>query len=135
MKVRSERTARLAQWLLAGPFLILGAWCVVAPGSVEMLSLTPEHVIDTPASRVLLGCFGAQAMISGLFAAFSRFTRTTFLVYGIALLPFFWFNYYFTIANPIFTPFMLIDFVSNTIMLALCLIGWRALAPDTTSQR
>jgi hypothetical protein len=130
MSFRSERTARTAQWLLAGPFLVLGAWCVLAPGSVEALSLRPEHVIDTQASRVLLGCFGAQAMISGIFAAFSRFTRTTFLVYGIGLLPFFWFNYYFTIAKPIFTEFMLIDFVSNAIMLVLCFIGWRSLSPE-----
>lgn len=130
MTVRSERTARMAQWLLAGPFLILGAWCVLAPGSIETLGFRPEHRIDTQASRVLVGCFGAQAMISGLFAAFSRFTRTTFLTYGISLLPFFWFNYHFTIANPIFTEFMLVDLVSNAFMLALCFVGWRALDQD-----
>ena len=130
MPVRSERTALMAQWILAGPFLILGAWCVLAPGNVEALGLRPEHRIDTQASRVLIGCFGAQAMISALFSAFSRFTRITFLAYGIGLLPFFWFNYHFAIANPIFTVFMLIDFVSNAIMLVLCFIGWRALAPD-----
>jgi hypothetical protein len=130
MTARSERTARVAQWLLAGPFLILGAWCVLAPGSVEALGFRQEHQMDTQASRVLVGCFGAQAMISGLFAAVSRFTRTTFLAYGIGLLPFFWFNYHFTVVNPIFTEFMLIDFISNAIMLALCIVGWRALAPS-----
>jgi hypothetical protein len=129
MTVRSERNARIAQWLLAAPFLVLGGWCLLFPGMVEALSLTPEHLIDTPASRVLLGCFGAQAVLSGLFAAFSRFTRLTFVVYGIALLPFFWFNYYFTVIVPIFTPIMLIDVVSNLIMLGLCIFGWRALAP------
>jgi len=34
--------------------------------------------------RQALGAFGAQAMIAGL----SRFTKTTFLTYGIGLLPF-----------------------------------------------
>jgi hypothetical protein len=133
MNVRSERNARIAQWLLAVPFLVLGGWCLLFPGMVEVLSLTPEHRIETPASRVLLGCFGAQALISGLFAAFSRFTRLTFLVYGIALLPFFWFNYHFTMIVPIFTPVMLIDLVSNLIMLGLCVFGWRALAPVSAS--
>ena len=43
-------------------------------------------------------------MISGLFAAFSRFTRLTFLVYGVALAPFLMFDVWFTWIDPIFTP-------------------------------
>jgi hypothetical protein len=124
---RSRQTARVAQLLIAIPFLSLGGWCLVAPGMVERLSLTPDHYIGTQASQVLLGCFGAQAVLSGLFAAFSQFTRKTFLAYGVALLPFFWFNYYFTIVEPLFSPLMLIDFVANVAMLLLCYVGWRAL--------
>ena len=113
--------------MIAVPFLVLGAWCLVDPGTVERLSLTPEHRIDTFASRVLLGCFGAQALISGLFAAASRFTRLTFLAYGVALLPFFWFNVHFTVILPVFSPIMLVDAVANVFMLACCVAGWRAL--------
>ncbi len=47
------------------------------------------------ASVLMIGCFGAQAVLGGLFIWFSVWTRTTFLVYALALLPFFWFNYWF----------------------------------------
>lgn len=129
MKVQSESTARIAQTLISVPFLGMGAWCVLFPGMIERLGLTPEHYIGTPASKVLIGCFGAQAVLSGLFAATTRFTRTTFLAYGVALLPFFWFNYQFAIAVKMFTAFMLLDAVANVAMLVLCVIGWRALRP------
>jgi hypothetical protein len=127
--VRSKKLAQFAQWSIAVPFITLGGWCLLWPGTVEALSLNPDHYIGTQASRILMGCFGAQAILSGLFAAFSRFTRVTFLVYGSALLPFFWFNYHFTITEPVFNSYMLIDVISNTVMLGLCAVGWRALEP------
>lgn len=73
----------------------------------------------------MMGCFGSQAILSGLFAWFSRFTRMTFLAYAIALLPFFWFNYWFVFVVPVFSRWMALDFVSNIVMLALSLWGWR----------
>jgi hypothetical protein len=75
---------------------------------------------------ILIGCFGAQAVLAGLFIVTSRFTRWTFLVYGIALLPFFWFNWYFVFSLPVFTPFMALDFLGNVVMLGLCWFGWQA---------
>jgi hypothetical protein len=64
-------------------------------------------------------------MIAGLFAAFARFTKATFLAFGIALLPFFAFDIWFTFVDPVLTPLGLLDAVGNVIMLALCVIGWR----------
>jgi hypothetical protein len=115
----------LAQRLIAAPFLVLGAWCVFMPGTVERLGVRPEYYHGDTATALWIGCFGAQAVLSGLFAASSRFTRTTFLVYGIALLPFFGFNYWFVFVVPVFNELMLIDFVSNAAMLALCVVGYR----------
>lgn len=115
----------LAQRLIAVPFLGLGAWCLLAPGMVERLGVRPEYYHGDTTTALLMGCFGAQAVLSGLFAGFSRFTRTTFLVYGIALLPFFWFNYWFVFVVPVFNELMLVDFVSNAAMLALCVVGYR----------
>ena len=118
-------TPLLAQRLIAVPFLILGAWCLAFPNIVERLSVRPEHYQGTIATGLFIGCFGAQAILSGLFAAFSRFTKTTFLVYGIALLPFFWFNYWFVFVVPIFNSWMILDVLSNVAMLALCVVGYR----------
>ena len=118
----------LAQRLIALPFLILGTWCLIMPGTVAQLTFRPEHYQQSTATSLMIGCVGAQALLSGLFAAFSRFTRTTFLVYGVALLPFFWFNYWFVFVVPVLNEWMLLDFGANVVMLILCVLGYRSSA-------
>lgn len=118
-------TPLLIQRLIAVPFLGLGGWCLFFPGMVEQLTLQPAYQHNSATSALLIGCFGAQAVLSGLFAFFSRFTKTTFVVYAIALLPFFWFNYWFVFVVPMFNGWLALDFVSNLAMLTLCLFGWR----------
>ena len=118
-------SARIAQSLIAAIFLSLGAWCLVAPQMVLDLGLRPEFRSDAAVVPVFVACFGAQAMLAGLFAATAIFTRRTFLLYGIALLPFFLFDYWFFAVVPMFNEFILLDAVANLFMLALCWIGWR----------
>ena len=113
------------QRLLALPFLILGAWCLVAPHMVERLGINPEYQHLSTTSALLMGCFGAQAVLGGLFIAFSRWTKATFAIYAVALLPFFWFNYYFVFVVPVMTRWMALDLVSNLFMLGLCVWGYR----------
>ncbi len=113
------------QRLIALPFLVLGSWCLLLPHMVLELVLASDYLQLTTTSALLVACFGSQAILSGLFAWFSRFTRTTFLVYAIALLPFFWFNYWFVFVVPVFNQWMALDFVSNAAMLGLSLWGWR----------
>lgn len=118
-------SARAIQYWLASVFLVLGGWCLLSPGSVLRLAIRPEYHSDAPIVPVLMGAFGAQALIAGLFAAFATFNRTTFLAYGIALLPFFVFDYYFYAVEPMLTEIGLLDAIGNVVMLALCWIGWR----------
>jgi len=113
------------QRFIAAVFFILGGWCLVAPGMVADMTLTPAYRGDDLVIPILIGCFGAQAMIAGLFAAFSRFTGATFLAYGVALLPFFVFDSWFYFVRPVFNEFILLDLAGNLIMLALCYVGWR----------
>ncbi len=113
------------QRLLALPFLILGGWCLIAPQMVERLTITPEYQHLSVTSALFIGCFGAQAVLGALFIAFSRWTKRTFAIYAAALLPFFWFNYYFVFVVPVLNRWMMLDFVSNLAMLALCFWGWR----------
>jgi len=119
-------SARKIQHLLAAVFLLLGGWCLIAPGSVLDLAIRPEWRSDAPIVPVLMAAFGAQAMIAGLFAATATFTRTTFAVFGAALLPFFVFDYYFYAIEPMLTEIGLLDAVGNAIMLVLCWLGWKA---------
>ena len=96
-------TTRHIQWMIAAVFFVLGGWALVAPRSVIALTLLPEHQIDAPILPFVVACFGAQAMISGLFAAFAGFT----------------------FVEPVFTMVGLLDAVGNVVMLGLCAVGWR----------
>ena len=118
-------SARTAQSLIAAIFLILGAWCLVAPQTVIDLGLRPDFQSGAAVVPIFVACFGAQAMLAGLFAATAIFTRLTFLLYGLALLPFFLFDYWFFAVVPMFNEFILLDAAGNAVMLALCWIGWR----------
>jgi hypothetical protein len=119
-------TPLTTQRLIALPFLILGAWCLFWPGFVEQLVFQPAYRHLSATSALMIGCFGAQAMLAGLFAATSRFTRLTFAAYGAALIPFFGFNYWFVFVEPMFNGWMALDFGANAAMLVLCFVGWRA---------
>ncbi len=98
----------LIQRLLAVPFIVLGGWCLAAPGMVEALTFQP-----------------AYQHLSATSALLTRFTRWTYLGYGLALLPFFFFNYYFLFVVPALNRWMALDFVANLFMLVLCAVGYR----------
>lgn len=118
-------TVRQIQYLLASVFFVLGGWCVVAPMSVIELCFRPEYRSDAPLVPFIVACFGAQALLSGLFAATAEFRKRTFLAYGIALLPFFIADWYFYAVVPMLTEVGLLDAVGNVVMLVLCWRGWR----------
>lgn len=117
--------AQTIQRLIALPYLLLGGWCLVAPMTIERMMINPDWQHMSQTTALMIGCFGAQAVLGGLFLWFSRLSRTGFLVYAIALLPFFVFNYWFVFVVPLFNQWMALDFISNAVMLALSLWGWR----------
>ncbi|HEX8900539.1 hypothetical protein [Vitreimonas sp.] len=122
-------TPRTIQYAIAAVFFVLGGWCLIAPQSVIDLTVRPDYRPDDAIAPLLVGCFGAQACLAGLFAAFSIFTRATFLAYGVAVLPFFGFNYYFYFVEPVFNELILLDAAGNLIFLVLCVLGYRRLSP------
>ena len=113
------------QRLLASVFFGLGGWCVVAPASVVSLAIRPEYRSTAPIVPILVVCFGLQALLSGLFAAASRFNRWTFGLYGLALIPFFVGDFYFYLVKPMLTEVGMADLAGNLVMLAICVAGWR----------
>lgn len=118
-------TARATQYLIGTVFLVLGGWALLFPASIIELTIRPEFRTDAFLARFAIACFGAQACLFALVAFTAIFTRRTFLAYGIALLPFFAFNYYFYFVVPLLAPLGLLDFAGNAVMLALCWHGWR----------
>lgn len=118
-------TSKHIQYGLASIFALLGAWCVLAPHSVERLVLRPEFQHLSSTSALLMGCFGAQAVLVACVIALSNFSPRTFLVFGLfGSIPFFVFNWYFVFEVQMFTSFMLIDFVGNVGILACGIIGY-----------
>ena len=105
-------------------FIGLGGWCLFWPATVvEQLAFKPEFQHGSATSALLIGCFGAQAILAGTVIAFSAFRPHTFLIFGIVgSLPFFAFNWYFYYIAQMFTDWMLLDFVGNLTILA-CGVG------------
>lgn len=124
MPDRHLREARGWQLLIALVFVGLGAWCLVAPMTVIDLTVRPAHQNDLRLTAITIGAFGAQAVLVGLVCATSRFTDRTFLALGIAMLPFFVFDWWFYAVEPLFNGLILLDVAGNLVMLAACLRGW-----------
>lgn len=128
----NRATARLLKRIQALVFLGLGSWCVLAPHMVERLSLKAEyqHLSDT--SALLMGCFGAQAVLCGSLMLLARFTAQTFLGFGLlASIPFFVFNAWFVWVAEMFTAWMLLDFAGNVSFLLIGIYGWRLMRHET----
>lgn len=116
-------TARNIQTLLSLVFIGLGGWCLFWPAVVEQLVFKPEFQHRSATSALLMGCFGAQAVLAGTVIALSEFRPRTFLMFGLGgSLPFFVFNWYFYFIAQMFTDWMLFDFVGNLMILA-CGVG------------
>lgn len=115
---------RRIQLAIAVVFLGLGGWCLVYPSSVIALTVRPEYRVDHLLVRVVMGAFGAQAMLVGILAAFATFSRRTFLAFGLAVLPFFGFDVWFYFVEPLFNGLILLDVVGNLALVALCWLGY-----------
>lgn len=122
-------SARMAQHLIGMVFLVLGGWALLAPRSVIELTVRPEYRSDDFLAVFALAGFGAQACLFALAAFSARFTRRTFAAYGVALLPFLVFNWYFYARVPVLNELGLLDLAGNIVMLGLCWQGWRTAEP------
>lgn len=119
-------TAFRLQIGLALIFLVLGAWCLLFPAMVIRLTFLPEFAAATDQARFIMGCFGAQAVLTGTLMLTARFTQATFLVFGLAgSIPFFIFNYWFVFVEPVLNQWMLLDFAGNLGILIAGIWGWR----------
>lgn len=124
MAADNVRKALFWQRLIALVFLGLGGWCLIAPASIVELTVLPAHRNTLALTTVTIGAFGAQAMLVGLLSATSCYTARTFLALGLALLPFFLFDWWFYAVRPLFNGLILLDVAGNLTMLAACARGY-----------
>lgn len=121
------------QTALALIFILLGSWCLFFPLTVEALVFRPEYYVGNSTSSILMGCFGAQAVLAGTIIWTSVFKARTFLVFGlIGSIPFFVFNYYFYFVAEVFSQWMLLDFVGNLGILFCGIVGYRLVKNEAT---
>ncbi len=118
-------SAKMTQFAIGAVFLVLGGWALLFPASIIELTIRPEYQSKDFLAIFAIGCFGAQACLFALVAFTARFTQRTFAAYGIALLPFFAFNWYFYSEVPVLNELGMMDLLGNLIMLGLCWHGWR----------
>lgn len=127
-------TAKMAQYGIAAVFLLLGGWALFAPASVIQLAITPEYQDSTYLTTFTMACFGSQAVLFGIMTLMVKWSSRAFLVFAAALLPFFWFNWYFHYEVPVLTSIGMLDFAGNITMLIAALLGWRAAKRDEHPQ-
>lgn len=121
------------QYALAFIFLSLGGWCIVYPNQVERLCFLPEYRHESATSSLLIGCFGAQAVLVGVVIAISEFSPRAFLIFGVmASIPFFVFNWYFYYQKSVFKDWMLLDFIGNLGILTCGMLGYRCKLCEAT---
>jgi len=121
-------TPRRIQWIIAAIFLGLGGWCLIAPMSVAELGLRPSYLTNAPVLPIMMGAFGAQAVLFGLITIFVEYNRRAFMALGAAMLPFFWFDYHFYFVEPVFNELILIDALGNLVLMFLAFWGYRLLS-------
>lgn len=105
------------QTTMAVGYSAMGAWCVLAPASVITLSLTSTFARVDATTMLLMQCFGAQAVTTGLLLGTATMTAASFKAFGLAMLPYLGFNVWFGVGpgKGMFTPVLGLDFVGNIV--------------------
>ena len=118
--------SQIPRKILGAAYLTLGLATMALPDLMIDISVQdPSQSNDL--TRLIFQCFGLQASLFGLLALVSRFTRSTYVVIGAAILPVFVFDYWFYAVDPVLTlAGSLIDAIFNVVFIAMCWLGWRA---------
>lgn len=92
---------------------------------VIRLTFLPEFADATDQARFIMGCFGAQAVLTGTLMLTARFTPMTFLVFGLAgSIPYFACKVWFVFVEPVLNQWMPLDFAGNLGILITGIWGW-----------
>ena len=102
---------------------------MLAPELVLKLSINPKALPAAtaekePVLKLLMQCFGAQAVMCGILLLTSKMDRRAYAIWGAAILPFFWFDFS-AWKQGMLTDFgALGDAVGNIIFVSCSAVGW-----------
>ncbi|KAK3899710.1 hypothetical protein C8A05DRAFT_36663 [Staphylotrichum tortipilum] len=132
-------TVRRLQTAIATAYTTLGAWCLVHPYSVIALGFTPKYVAMSNATTYLFTrCFGAQAMTCGLVLGTSDMTAFSFTAFGLAMIPYIGWNFWFSGIGPsrgMVNSLMWLDFVGNLFFMGGSLWCGQVLREEATAAK
>lgn len=121
---------RKAQLFMGTVFTTMGLGTMLFPKMAIEMSFTPQYLGKegaTPPLTLMTRCFGSQATLCGLLILTSNFTADTFRNFGLAMIPYFVFDFHYW-NNGALTNFGAIgDAVGNAIFAGCCFIGYKTL--------
>jgi hypothetical protein len=121
------------QFTMGTVFSGMGLATMLFPVQIANLSLTKEFLGRdgvTPALKLVMQCFGAQASLCGMLIYNTKWTACSYKYFGLSILPFLAFDYHFW-KNGALTQFGAIgDAVGNLIFLYGSYLGHYYLKDD-----
>lgn len=76
------------QNIIGGTFFAMGAGTMMFPSTIIDLSCNPEYFNNSPGERFLVSCFGSQATLQGLLLLTCEMKPSTWLCWGLGIVPF-----------------------------------------------
>jgi hypothetical protein len=120
------------QRIMGAAFLVMGGACVVLPRFVIRHGFTDAakrpDAETNPLVRVLMQCFGAQAMLAGTMLCVSKLDRRGYAIWGAAMVPFVVFDYVFWQRGMLTDLGALGDLAGNILFLTSSAVGAGLLA-------
>lgn len=113
------------QLVLGGVFSLMGLGTMLLPEPILKISLKNAELAYSPELSLVFRCFGAQATLCGLLLLSCRFTKTTYRNFGLAMIPFFFFDYWAWQANYITSLGAIGDAAGNVVFSVCCYLGWQ----------
>lgn len=135
---RSTLPSSFYRKIIGVTFTGMGAITLLFPGTTLYYSLTPSSYLSitkglqpsdviVPEMKLMTQCFGAQATLGGIIILTSQFSKFTFKIFGLSMIPFYWFDY-MAWSWGIISPLGAIgDAIGNTIFCVCSWMGYKTL--------
>ncbi|KAJ3303110.1 hypothetical protein HDV03_004189 [Kappamyces sp. JEL0829] len=116
-------------------FTGMGLVTMMFPSAVMRLSFQPHMqsliflpgtngLVMNPVLKLMVQCFGSQAALCGILILSSKFQRRTFKIFGLCMVPYFVFDFYYYQQNMLSLTGALGDLAGNIIFAGCSIVGY-----------